>query len=345
VAPALAQQTSFWSNSGTTPGTPEVTDDTASVTLGLKFYSDVPGSVTAVRFYKGPHNIGKHVGNLWSSTGTKLAAVTFSGETASGWQQVNFSSPISIAANTTYVISYLASKGYYADDQYYSWSAVNAAPLHVSGSSPGLYAYGSGTFPNGAWNSSNYFVDLVFVPAGPASTYSISGKVSGAVAALTLSGTASGATTTDAAGNYSFSGLKNGSYLVAPSQSGYTFTPSTASESLNGSNIVGVNFTATAVPSSGTGGGGGGSTSGVSHSVSLSWTASASPNITGCKVYRAPVSGGPYVLIDASLVTGSSYVDSSVSSGQTYFYVTTAVDANNVESQYSNEAVAVVPNP
>ena len=75
-------QTSYWSNS-TIPGTPEVTSP-GSVTLGLRFYADVPGSVTAVRFYKGPHNTGTHVGTLWSGTRTKLAEVTFSKETASG---------------------------------------------------------------------------------------------------------------------------------------------------------------------------------------------------------------------------------------------------------------------
>jgi len=342
----MAQQASFWSNSRT-PGTPEVTNDTAAVTLGLQFYSDVAGSVTAIRFYKGPHNTGTHVGSLWSSGGQQLATVTFSGETPSGWQQASLSSPVSIAAKAVYIVSYVAPKGYYPDDESFSWSTVSAAPLHVSGSSPGVYAYGSGSrFPTGAWRSSNYFVDLVFAAGTqppPTGTYTISGKVTGSAAMLTLSGAATKSATTDAAGNYSFSGLTNGSYLVAPSQSGFTFSPSTASESINGVNIGGVNFTATAVPPTSGGGGGGGSSSGGSHTVSLSWAASASSDITGYKCYRATVSGGPYVQIDASLITGTSYVDSSVSSGQKYFYVTTAVGANNAESGYSNEAVAVVP--
>src|SRR5258708_5846819 len=109
-------QTSFWPNSAT-PVTPE-DSDTVPITVGLNFSSDVPGSVTGLRFYKGPDNTGTHIGNLWSSTGTKLAEVTFSGETGSGWQQAAFSSPVSIAANTMYVISYLAPQGRYADDQH-----------------------------------------------------------------------------------------------------------------------------------------------------------------------------------------------------------------------------------
>src|SRR5580704_12143503 len=148
-------QVSFWGNS-TIPRTPEVTNDTASVTLGLKFYSDDPGSITGIRFYKGPDNTGTHVGTLWSSTGANLASVTFSSETASGWQLANFPSPVNIAANATYVISYLAPKGYYADDQNYSWSSLSATPLHVSGSSPGVFAYGTSIiFPSGTWNASN----------------------------------------------------------------------------------------------------------------------------------------------------------------------------------------------
>src|SRR6266404_1691894 len=79
---------SFWANSSI-PSTPDGADP-GSVTLGLQFYADVPGSVTAVRFYKSPNNSGKHIGNLWSGTGAKLAEVTFSRETTSGWQQANF---------------------------------------------------------------------------------------------------------------------------------------------------------------------------------------------------------------------------------------------------------------
>jgi hypothetical protein len=322
---------SFWSGS-TNPGTPEVTNDTASVTLGLKFYSDVPGSVTAVRFYKGLHNTGTHVGNLWSSTGTKLATVTFSAETASGWQQANFSSPISIAANTTYVISYLAPNGRYALNLSYPWSSLNAGALHLSGSAPGVYAYGSAAgFPGSTWNGSNYWVDVVFVPSGasnPPTTYIISGKVSGSAATLTLSGPRSASTTTDGAGNYSFSALPNGSYVVAASQSGYAFTPPTRGVTINGSNVAGVNFTSTAV---------------IPHSVTLSWAPSTSPNITGYNLHRATVSGGPYVRLNT--VAGTTYVDHSVAAGQTYFYMATAVDSSSNESTSSNQAMALVPTP
>ena len=332
-AQAAAGQVSFWGNS-TIPGTPEVTYDTASVTLGLKFYADVAGSVTGIRFYKGPDNTGTHVGNLWSSTGANLASVTFSAETASGWQQANFASPVNIAANTTYVISYLAPNGNYADDHNYSWSTLSATPLHVSGSAPGVFAYGSSTaFPSGTWLASNYWVDLVFVPSSPSVLYSLSGQVSGSAATLTLSGTASGSTTTDTTGKYSFSSLADGSYVVAPSHSGYVFTPSTAAVTINGAAIASVNFTATAVPVP------------VSHSVTLSWTASVSTNVIGYNVYRSTTSGGPYAKLNGSPVGATAYLDSNVASGQSYFYVATAVDSSNNESDYSTQATAIVPTP
>jgi hypothetical protein len=39
------------------------------VELGVKFQSSVAGTITAIRFYKGPQNTGTHVGNLWSAAG------------------------------------------------------------------------------------------------------------------------------------------------------------------------------------------------------------------------------------------------------------------------------------
>src|SRR4051794_7168727 len=130
-------QTSFWSNSAAPQNSSS--DDSGSVTLGLKFSSDVAGTVTGVRFYKGTGNTGTHLGQLWSSSGNKLAEVVFSNETGSGWQKANFGTPVTITANTTYVISYFAPVGHYPDGQYYSWSTVSAPPLRLSGSSPGVY--------------------------------------------------------------------------------------------------------------------------------------------------------------------------------------------------------------
>jgi hypothetical protein len=82
----------------------------------------------------------------------------------------------------------------------------------------------------------------------------------------------------------------------------------------------------------------------VTPTVSLNWTASTSPNVAGYNVYRGTTSGGPYVILNSSLVAGTGYTDNAAQSGVTYYYVTTAVDtSNNTVSAYSNEAQAVVP--
>jgi hypothetical protein len=82
----------------------------------------------------------------------------------------------------------------------------------------------------------------------------------------------------------------------------------------------------------------------VQHSVDLSWSASTSV-VSGYNVYRSSTSGGPYTKVNSSLLSTTSFSDATVQAGQSYFYVTTAVDANNAESVYSNEVSATVPSP
>jgi hypothetical protein len=152
--------------STTVPSNPDENDNSA-VELGVKFRTDVAGYITGVRFYKGSTNTGTHIGSLWSRTGQLLAQATFTNETASGWQQVTFSQPVAIAANTTYVASYHTNTGYYAEtDNFFTNSGVDNPPLHllqdgVDGSN-GVYLYGAGGFPTQGYEASNYWVDVVF---------------------------------------------------------------------------------------------------------------------------------------------------------------------------------------
>jgi fibronectin type 3 domain-containing protein len=78
------------------------------------------------------------------------------------------------------------------------------------------------------------------------------------------------------------------------------------------------------------------------HAVALNWGASSS-SVAGYNVYRSVVSGSSYAKLNGSVVGGVSYADSSVQSGQTYYYVATSVDASGTESVYSNEVAAIVP--
>jgi Domain of unknown function (DUF4082)/Fibronectin type III domain len=143
------------------------------VELGVRFRSDVAGYVTGARFYKAALNTGTHVGNLWSRTGTRLATATFTGESASGWQQVTFSAPVAIAANTVYVVSYHCPNGHYSIDlNYFAEEGVDSPPLHLPadgvGGGNGVFAYGaSSRFPTNTWFASNYWVDVVFSTSPP----------------------------------------------------------------------------------------------------------------------------------------------------------------------------------
>jgi hypothetical protein len=154
--------TSTLFNANATPATVSVADPSA-VELGVRFQVAISGTITGIRFFKGPQNTGTHVGNLWSATGTLLATAVFANETASGWQQVNFSSAVPLTPGTIYVASYHTTIGFYSADGAYFAGAVTNGPLTGLASTNGVYAYGSASsFPTGSYNSTNYWVDIVF---------------------------------------------------------------------------------------------------------------------------------------------------------------------------------------
>ncbi len=168
--------------------------------------------------------------------------------------------------------------------------------------------------------------------AQTAPTYSISGTISpaagGDLATVTLSGAANTTAIANASGSYTFTGLANGAYTVTPSNTGYTFSPVNQAVTISGANMSGVNFTATVAQS---------------HSVALIWVASTS-TVSGYNVYRATANGGPYAIVNTSLVTVLSFTDSTVQNGLTYYYVATAVDPSGNESAYSSPpAQAIIP--
>lgn len=197
VLPPVATSTySIWP--ATAIPTNVADSDTAAVELGVKMRSNTNGLITGIRFYKGTTNTGVHIGNFWTSTGTLLGGVTFTDETTSGWQQANFSTPIAVTANTTYVASYHTDVGHYAgDNSYFANTGVTNGPLaalanDVDGSN-GVYRYGTtSAFPNQTWASTNYWVDVVFTPAVGGDTVApiVSGRTpaSGATGVATNTG-------------------------------------------------------------------------------------------------------------------------------------------------------------
>ena len=191
---------SLWNNS-ITPVNADSGDGSA-VTVGTAFTSDSPGFITGVRFYKSAANTGTHVGGLYTASGTLLASATFTGESASGWQTVNFSSPVSVTANTTYIVAYFAPLGHYSADPDYWFTPsptggniLDSSPLHAVQASTtvnnGFFSYGAGlTFPTSTFQDTNYYVDPTFMPATGSPGQPTNVVASGANASATVTWTA-----------------------------------------------------------------------------------------------------------------------------------------------------------
>jgi len=207
---------SMW-NQAALPDNPTVSDGHA-IELGVTFTADVNGEIDGVRFFKGPKNTGTHTGTLWTAAGQQLATATFSNESASGWQTVTFARPVLVTANTSYIVSYNTTAGFYSETYggAFASTGIDNAPLHMP-AHPALFLYGGGFPTNGS--NSNYWVDPVFndqitIPAPVISN--VTSTVNGAAHSVTINwitdvassssvsyGTASGSltSTATAAGN------------------------------------------------------------------------------------------------------------------------------------------------
>lgn len=167
------------------------------VLTSVKFMVTQPGTISAIKFYKGITNTGNHVGSLWGRTGPDnvtpqwLAQVTFNGETADGWQIMNFPAPIAVTTNRIYTATLHSDNGVYtAVGNYWNPSFnTDLTPFIIlagdgntepfqnpdfgnggQGVGNGAYSYTNipSTYPttpfNGGYSSANYYIDVVFTP-------------------------------------------------------------------------------------------------------------------------------------------------------------------------------------
>ncbi|MBO3743305.1 DUF4082 domain-containing protein [Actinoplanes flavus] len=143
--------------------------DGAEVNLGVKFTPAVDGKVIGIRYYQGPGNTGAHIGTLWEADGDELAKATFGSGTGSGWQKVYFAEPVDVTAGQTYVASYWASNGNYSYNPGFFNEPYATADRYLTApaGNNGVYRYGPDGFPGSSWNSTNYWVDPLYVPDGP----------------------------------------------------------------------------------------------------------------------------------------------------------------------------------
>lgn len=174
-------------------------------------------------------------------------------------------------------------------------------------------------------------------PPPPPATFSISGAVSGAAlpgVTINLSGTSTKTATTNATGNYSFTGLTNGSYTVTPLLAGNTFSPTGTAVTVSGANTPNINFVATAL-------GGGVSTYSISGTVSGTATSGVTLTLGGDNT-GSVVSGAGGTYTFGNLLAGSYTVTPSLT-GFTFSPANKAVTlaANSIANDFIATAVVV----
>ena len=299
------------------------------IELGVRFRSDVAGQVTAVRFYKASINTGAHIGHLWTSSGTLLGSVTFSGETATGWQTMNFASPIPIQSSVTYVASYHLLKGYAVTRNAFAAAGVDHPPLHALkdnvAAPDGAYAYSSAAvFPTHGTLSSNFWVDIVF--SVPSSTNPVP-----AVASISPS--------SRTAGGAAFTLLVNGSGFVSTSTVRWngglrptTFLSTSAlTAQIAAGDIASPSTALVTVFNAGPGGG-------LSNASTFTVTAAPNPvpSIAAIAPSSATAGGAAFTL----LVNGSGYVSTSTVRWNGSLRPTTFLSAGALSAQIAAGDIA-----
>ncbi|SDL23848.1 DUF4082 domain-containing protein [Arthrobacter sp. ok362] len=199
--------------------------------LGMRFAADVPGVITAIRFYKAAVNTGPHPVRLWSSGGQLLGSGAAQSESDSGWQQVDIPGGVHVQAATQYVASYSAPAGRFAQDVNFFAAEAGSSPIRGSASVPGagngVYATATGSFPTHTYSASNYWVDVVFVPDQPGAAVSAVDDVGSTAFETALSVPAPGVLANDTGSGLAVSAWSQPSHgsvsMTAPG--GYTYTP------------------------------------------------------------------------------------------------------------------------
>jgi len=133
-----------------------------SYELGTKIVLDQPATLASIRFWKDARETGTHTARVWSATGTLLATLPVTGETTGGgWQQVNLSSPLALAANTVYIVS-VNSNAFFSTTRSGLAIPLTSGIAHTAADvKNGVYGSAAGLFPTNFFSSTNYFVDVV----------------------------------------------------------------------------------------------------------------------------------------------------------------------------------------
>jgi Abnormal spindle-like microcephaly-assoc'd, ASPM-SPD-2-Hydin len=214
-----------------------------------------------------------------------------------------------------------------------SFSATATIVSNASNSALSISLSGTGTAASSILAANPTSLSFGNVAVGASTTLNLTLTNSGNLSITIYKITASTAA-------FTTSGIPAG-LILAPSQSAtmaVTYSPSSVS---NASSTVSISYSLSTSPLKISVSGSGVQVS--PGSVSLGWQASVSPGVIGYYVYRGSISGGPYTALNSSPNSSTQYMDATVLSGSTYYYVVTSVDSSNMQSSFSAQVKASIP--
>jgi len=305
-----------------------VTSSAATLTVNPAPAPAIQVSSTAITFASEVDGTTTSQGLIVTNTGNATLTITQVNETGAAFSVSGFTLPINVNSGqqATITVAFKPTAVGAASGNISIVSNAPTSPTGVTLSGTGIAA----TLTLGINPTALAFGNVTTGTSSASKNVTVTntGNANVTISQITLNGT-----------GYSMTG-GGAPVTLTPTQNvvlSVEFSPTTAG-SVNGTISVTSNASGSpaTVTLSGTG------VAPVQHSVALTWDASTS-TVSGYNVYRGTVSGGPYTLINSGLVTTLSYTDSTVQSGTTYYYVTTAVDSSGNESVHSNEVSAPIP--
>jgi Abnormal spindle-like microcephaly-assoc'd, ASPM-SPD-2-Hydin len=261
---------------------------------------------------------------LLQNSGNASVTISSANVTGAGFSTSGLTVPMSIAAgqNATFNVVFAPTSAGNVTGAILLVSDASSSPLAISTS-------GSAVSSAPLLNPSTGNLDFGSVLVGSTSSLGVlltnTGNANAVISSVTTTGP-----------GFSVSGV-SANTTVPPGQTAalnVTFAPS-ATGSVTGGITVASNAGSLSINLTGSGG------QLSSHTVALNWDPSTS-DVVGYFVYRM-LPDGTYAKITNAPVVLTAFTDASIQSGQTYTYVVTAVDADNVESDFSDPAVAVIP--
>jgi Abnormal spindle-like microcephaly-assoc'd, ASPM-SPD-2-Hydin len=325
---AFAPQTT-----GAVSGGVAITSNASNSTLniGLSGIGVAAGTLTATpsNLSLGRVQVGNSAGASETLTNTGASSVTITqvNVTGAGFSAPGLDLPLTLNAGQS-----LTFTAVFAPQSAVTVTGGISVVSNASNATLAISLSGTGT-PAGQLNVSPASLSFVSITVG--ASKSLTGSLSATGASVIISSGSFGTP------EFVLSGISFPLTIAAGQSVPFTvkFTPQ-ASGTASDSASFASNAANTPVVESVTGTG----VAAVQHQVALTWSADTS-SVAGYNVYRGTVAGGPYTKLNSASDVITSYTDTSVTAGQTYYYLTTAVDNQGVESTYSNEVVATVPTP